>query len=72
VILSPYSNREERIGDTYQCVRREREREIIKYTCLTNKEKRKRGPAAILELFFPKASLSPEQRALSPSDALNY
>jgi hypothetical protein len=67
VILSPYSNRgkENRGPHISVCG----EREIIKYTCIINKEKRKRGPAAILDLFFPKESLRPEQRALSPADA---
>jgi hypothetical protein len=71
VILSPYSNRGERIG-AHISVYEEREREIIKYTCFINKEKRKRGPVVILDLFFPKESLRPEQGVLSPADVLNY
>jgi hypothetical protein len=49
-----------------------REREIIKYTCVINQEKRKRGPATILGLLSPRKRLRPEQRGLSPADALNY
>ncbi len=71
MIMSPYSNRGERIGARFS-VYEERERERIKYTCVIDKEKRKRGPVAILGLFFPRESLRPEQRALSPADALNY
>jgi hypothetical protein len=48
-----------------------REREIIKYTCVINKEKRKKSPATTLGLFLPE-NLRPKQRGLSPADALNY
>jgi hypothetical protein len=51
VILSPYSNRGERIGARIS-VYEERDREIIKYTCVINTEKRKRGPATILGLIY--------------------
>jgi hypothetical protein len=50
-MLWPYSNRGERIG-AHISVYEEREKKIIKYTCVTNKEKRKRGPPAILGIFF--------------------
>jgi hypothetical protein len=53
VILSPYSNRGERIGARIS-VYEEREREIIEYTCVENKEKRKKSPATTLGLFLPK------------------
>jgi hypothetical protein len=69
VILSPYSNQGERIGARISVYE---EREIIKYTYVINKEMRKRGPATILGLFFPRESLRPDQRGLSPADALNY
>jgi hypothetical protein len=71
VILRPYTNRGERIW-AHISVYEEREREKIEYTCVINKEKRRRGPAAILGLFFPTEILRPEQRALSPANALNY
>ncbi len=55
MILSPYSNRGERIG-AHISVYEERESEIIKYTCVINKEKRKKGSVDLffLDLFFPK------------------
>jgi len=40
MILSPYSNRGERIGARIS-VYEEREREIIEYTCVVYKEKEK-------------------------------
>jgi hypothetical protein len=64
VILSPYSNRGERIGARIS-VYEEREREMIKYTCDTNKEKRQKSVSS-------KENLRPEQRVLSPSHVLNY
>ena len=49
VILSPYSNRGERIG-TRISMYEEREREIIKYTCVINKDtKKKKGTVTILD-----------------------
>jgi hypothetical protein len=39
--LSPYSNRGKRIG-THISVYEERERYIIEYTCVINKEKRRK------------------------------
>jgi len=59
VILSPYSNRGERIGARIS-VYEEREREKINYTCVINKEKRKRGPATILGILSPRKRLRPE------------
>ena len=51
MILSPYSNRGERIGALIS-VYEERERAIIKYTCVINKEKRKKSPATTQGLFL--------------------
>jgi hypothetical protein len=67
MILSPYSNREERIGARIS-VYEEREREIIEYTCVILKK----SPTLTLVLFLPRDILRPEQRGLSPAGALNY
>ena len=40
MILSPYSNQGERIG-AHTSMYEEREREIIKYTCVINKDTKK-------------------------------
>ncbi len=54
MILGPYSNRGERIGARIS-VYEERERHIIKDTCVIDKEERENGPATILGLFLPRA-----------------
>jgi hypothetical protein len=47
----------------------EREREIIKYTCVINKDTKKRS-SYYPRPVFPRESLRPELRGLSPADAL--
>jgi hypothetical protein len=62
----------ERIGAISMYEEREREREIIKYTCDIHKDTKRKGPDTISRPVFPRESLRPELRGLSPGDALNY
>jgi hypothetical protein len=50
----------------------EREREREKYTCVINKDTKKKGSYYYPRPVFPRESLRSEQRGLSPSDVLNY
>jgi hypothetical protein len=50
-----------------------REREVIKYTYVIDKDKREKNRSCYdPRPIFPRESLRPEQRGLSPADALNY
>jgi hypothetical protein len=66
VILSPHSNRGERIGERYS------NRETTKYACVMITTREKKRSCYDPRPIFPSESLRPEQTALSPVDALNY
>jgi hypothetical protein len=81
MILSPYSNRGERIGARIS-VYEGGKKEMIEYTWFIYKK----GPASTLKffwlerieryvrlvLFLPRESLRPDKRGLSPAGALSY